>query len=490
MLFNSSTYILLFLPIVTILYWVSPQRPRMWLILLSSILFYGFWRFDFVPLLLFSAALDYVLARMIDATDDPEKRRRLLVISIVVNLAILGFFKYLAFFTESAYSIARLVGYEPTPLDLKIILPLGISFYIFQTISYTFDVYRRDIPAERDLLKYMCFVTFFGHMVAGPILRARVLMPQFEVRPPFDLSMVTEGLSRILAGLLLKVVLADSIAGFVDEGFARPPSQLSIYDAWTLAFLFGFQIYFDFAGYSHIAIGSARLLGIQLPENFNFPYLSTSPREFWQRWHISLSTWIRDYLYLPLLGSFRSSRDDAWDTMSQTDIRASDARRAYALFLTWIIMGLWHGANWTFAIWGFYHAVLIQGQRFLSYVPGKRTGVLWTFAGFVVTLTLSMAGWVPFRCQTVGDALTMWGRMIDITSLSQLKLSLAPNAYAVAAGLLLGMMVTWAWVTFAEPASRHWRSLRFVGETGYNAAGIALVILFLQVRGQFIYFQF
>ena len=290
MLFNSTTYILLFLPIVTVLYWHLEARPRMWLIFIASLIFYGFWRLDFLPLVLFSAMLDYVLALWISRIDEPVARRRLMLISVFANLAILGFFKYLAFATDSVLSIARLLGFEPGFLELKIILPLGISFYIFQTLSYTIDVYRREIEPERDWLKYMCFVTFFGHMVAGPILRARVLLPQFAERPPFDGALVIEGVKRILAGLFLKVVLADTISPFVDAGFARSAAELGPLDAWTLAFLFGFQIYFDFAGYSHIAIGSAKLLGITLPENFAFPYLSTSPREFWKRWHISLST--------------------------------------------------------------------------------------------------------------------------------------------------------------------------------------------------------
>jgi len=490
MLFNSSTYLLVFLPLVTVMYWHLPKRPRMWLIFFVSIIFYGFWRFDFVPLVLFSALLDYILAILIGRTENLQSRRRLLLISIVANLSILGLFKYLAFFTESAFSIARLIGYEPGPIELKIILPLGISFYIFQTMSYTFDVYRRDLPPEHDILKYMCFVTFFGQMVAGPILRARVLMPQFEVRIPFDITFVTEGLKRIIAGLFLKVVLADTIAGFVDAGFARPVTELSLVDSWTLAFLFGFQIYFDFAGYSHIAIGSAKLLGITLPENFFFPYLSTSPREFWQRWHISLSTWIRDYLYLPLLGSLSSSREDPWDTTSHSDMHISALHRGCALFLTWIIMGLWHGANWTFALWGLYHAVLIQGQRFLSYVPGERKSGIWAILGFVVTLPLSMAGWVPFRCQTVDDAIKMWLHMVDLPSLGRLSIGLAPNTYLLAAGLLLGMLATWLWTTFVQPQIVRWQSLEMVGATSYYAVTISLVIVFLQSKSQFIYFQF
>ena len=490
MLFNSVTYIFLFLPAATLLYWMLPQRPRMWMLFIASLVFYGFWRVDFIPLVLFSALLDYFLAIAIDRIEEPRARRRLLLISVAANLLILGFFKYLVFFTESAFSVARLMGYEPGIVELKIILPLGISFYIFQTLSYTIDVYRREIRPERDMLKYMCFVTFFGHMVAGPILRARILLPQFEKRAPFEGALLIEGAKRILAGLFLKTVVADSLAGFVDLGFARNPGELGFIDAWTLAFMFGCQIYFDFAGYSHIAIGSAKLLGITLPENFNFPYAATSPREFWKRWHISLSTWIRDYLYLPLVGVFHSARDDAWDTMAQSDSASSGFTRARALFATWIIMGLWHGANWTFALWGFYHAVLVQGQRLLLPLTEKWTGWTASFAGFAVTLPLMMAGWVPFRCRTVEDAFTMWGRMLDLRGLLHPSLGLTPNGYAFLALVLLGMAAAWFWTVFAAQRLERQPALAAVLATGYHAVVVASVIMFLQIKQQFIYFQF
>lgn len=489
MLFNTATYVMLFLPLVTLAYWQLPRRARLWLILIASLVFYGFWRIDFIPLVLFSAMLDYYLALLIARTEEPGKRRRVMLWSVAANLGILGFFKYLNFATQSVGSIAQWLGYQPGFVELNIILPLGISFYIFQTLSYTIDVYRREIEPERDWLKYLCFVTFFGHMVAGPILRARTLLPQFDTRPPFDHALILDGLKRILAGLFLKVVIADTIAGFVDTGFQRNPAELSGIDAWTLAFLFGFQIYFDFAGYSHIAIGSAKLLGITLPENFNFPYLATSPRDFWQRWHISLSTWIRDYLYLPIVGTFRSAKETAWDTVGTSDDQPSQARRAWALFLTWTIMGLWHGANWTFAIWGLYHATLIQAQRLI----GARSsgGSSWrAIAGFGVTLPLMMAGWVPFRCRTVGDTFTMWGRMVDPSAYGRGMLGLQPNAYMVAAAVMAGMMLVWAWRTYAAPRVERYQWADGALATAYYTVTIAMVFICLQAKAQFIYFQF
>ena len=366
MLFNSLTY-LLFLIVVVAIYWQLPPRPRLWLVFAASCVFYGFWRLEFLPLLLFSAVMDYGLARWIDGTQNNRRRKRLLIVSIVANLSILFFFKYLIFFRDATYSVAALAGYHPGFVELKIILPLGISFYIFATISYVIDVYRREFPAERDLLLYACFVVYFPHLVAGPILRARSLIPQLRDRPRFELSMVTTGIARIVAGLFLKVVLADPIGQTVNDGFARAASSLTGTDSWTLAFLFGFQIYFDFAAYSSIAIGSALVMGIALPENFDWPYLAATPRSFWRRWHISLSTWIRDYVYLPMAGAYRRQGNDAIGAnASAPQAGLPREQRTLPLFATWALMGLWHGANWTFVVWGVYHAAMVWLHRQFS----------------------------------------------------------------------------------------------------------------------------
>jgi len=279
------------------------------MIFLASLTFYGFWRVEFLPVMLASTIVDYGAARAIHATDDERRRRIYLGLSLCVNLGLLFYFKYLIFFASNGTGLLRSIGFDVADPEWNIILPLGISFYTFQTISYTVDVYRRIIAPQRDFVLYACFVTFFPQLVAGPILRAREVIDQLSVRPRFSLTDFTVGIRRILSGLFLKVVLADNIASLVDAGFRQPIDGLGALDVWTLAFLFGFQIYFDFSAYSHIALGSARLMGIPFPENFNFPYLATSPREFWKRWHISLSSWIRDYLYLPLMGE--AVRDDS-----------------------------------------------------------------------------------------------------------------------------------------------------------------------------------
>jgi alginate O-acetyltransferase complex protein AlgI len=486
MIFNSVTY-LAFLALVVPLYWLLPQRARLWLVFISSCVFYGFWRLEFIPLLLFSAAMDYGLALWIERTDGEVLRRRIMVCSVIVNLLILGVFKYLIFFRDAVWSIAASIGYQPTAFELKIILPLGISFYIFATISYVIDVYRREYKAERDFLLYSCFIVFFPHLVAGPILRARSLIPQLASRPAFRLDFLSEGLARIVAGLFLKVVLADSIAGLVDVDFVRDPKTLSAFDAWTLAFLFGFQIYFDFSAYSHIAIGSARLMGIVLPENFDFPYMADSPREFWRRWHISLSTWIRDYLYLPMAGAYERRAPGESGMAPVPGLQPVRQSRVFSLYVTWALMGLWHGANWTFVVWGIYHAVCVHAQRAFGN-GSQRLAWFAPIAGWAVTLPLMMAAWVPFRSQSLSQTMQIWSRMID--PFAYRGLSLLFISYVTAAGLLLGMVAVWLIHVRIVPNLARRPALAFGSELIYATVILAFVIIFLRVESQFIYFQF
>jgi alginate O-acetyltransferase complex protein AlgI len=488
MLFNSVTYLALFLPIVCVLYWLLKGNARLWLLLGASTIFYGFWRIEFVPLMLGSAIMDYFLAIAIDRQDDPVKRKRLMWVSAIVNLGILGFFKYFLFFRDSIFSVAELVGLHPSFTTINIILPLGISFYIFQTLSYTIDVYRRDLPPERSLLRYMTFVTFYPHLVAGPIMRPDILIPQLKDPAPFQSENVRKGIERILIGLFLKVCLADTIGGFVDESFAQNVATLSAFDSWTMSFLFGFQIYFDFAGYSAIAIGSAMIMSIYVPENFNFPYAATSPREFWKRWHISLSTWIRDYLYIPMIGKAREPGHGAWDTLTEKAEKTTELKRTRALFLTWAIMGLWHGAAWTFVIWGVFHAAMIFGQRMLSpwiKLPGGFIG--WAIS-VAITLPLMMMAWIPFRAHSLHDAFALWGKMVN--PLAYRGFSLQPNAYFLAAAITLLFFAAWFVREKLVPKMDAEGPGFLALKTGYVTVAIGLVFVMLEVRAQFIYFQF
>jgi alginate O-acetyltransferase complex protein AlgI len=484
-IFNSVTY-LLFLAVVVGFYWALPKRPRLWLIFIGSLTFYGFWRIEFIPLLLISIGINYVAAIAIDRTDEQQRRRALLITSLAVNLGLLGYFKYLGFFAENVSGAARLLGLELGMPAFNILLPLGISFYTFHNISYTVDVYRRFIRPERDFVLFGCYVGFFPQLVAGPILRAGEVIYQLDRRPKFDLGDIGIGIKRILIGLFLKVVLADNINVLVDTGFASPPSTLSALDVWTLAFLFGFQIYFDFSSYSHVAIGSARLMGIQFPENFNFPYMATSPRDFWRRWHISLSSWIRDYLYLPLTGEKILNRSTGG--LSNAAEAPRVARRTLALFMTWTVMGLWHGANWTFIVWGLWHAFLIMLYRFISPFTSRFSPVMQQVGGWTITLPLVMLSWIPFRAGSLSTTLSMLGSLLHPSA--YFGYGMRENAYFVAAALMIMVVMAYVVNIRIRPWLSRYRTPMLVAESAAWSVIIALVFVFLRPIKQYIYFQF
>ena len=370
MIFNSITF-LLFLIFIIILYWTLPSKLKMWMLLIASCIFYGFWKWEYLTIMFASAITDYYTSLEIYKTPSNNKRKRkiLLFLTLFINLGLLFYFKYLYFLSTNINSIISFFGYNFMLPLYKLILPFGISFYTFETISYTVDVYRGLIKPEKKFLNYALFVTFFPKLVAGPIQRASELIPQLVNKSKFTINFISEGLKRILVGLFIKVVIADNISPFVDEAFTSSLINLSAIDVWTMAFLFGFQIYFDFSAYSHIAVGAAKLMGINIPENFNFPYVASSFKDFWKRWHISLSSWIRDYLYLPLSGVKVIKTTGTGGIGEGSD--TSKQNKNKALFLTWAIMGLWHGANWTFVFWGLYHASMIFLERKLKNFRGK-----------------------------------------------------------------------------------------------------------------------
>jgi D-alanyl-lipoteichoic acid acyltransferase DltB (MBOAT superfamily) len=485
MIFNSVTF-LVFLAIVLVLYWLLPRRPRIWLLFLSGLVFYGFWRVEYLVILLASALTDYAAAIGIAGSANTGRRRLYLGLSLTVNFGLLFYFKYLLFFAENGVGLLRLLGFDVAEPRFSIILPLGISFYTFQTVSYTIDVYRGFIRPERSFPLYGAYVVYFPQLVAGPILRARELIHQLAERPALSAEDLAVGLRRLISGLFLKVVLADNIAPFVDTGFQQPIATLTAIDVWTLAFLFGFQIYFDFSAYSHIALGCARLMGIRLPENFEFPYLATSPREFWRRWHISLSSWIRDYLYLPLMGA--QVRDDSTGGLATASDQPSERRRTAALFATWAIMGLWHGANWTFVLWGVYHASLVYGHRLLARRPKRLPPTASVLLGWATTLPLAMLSWIPFRAESLGAALSMWAKLL--VPRQYLGLGMHENTYLVAALLLLGVVGAWLAREYVIPPLRRVPVAWPVVQTAGYAVVIALMFVFLRPINQFIYFQF
>jgi D-alanyl-lipoteichoic acid acyltransferase DltB (MBOAT superfamily) len=488
MIFNSLTF-LLFLVLVVVMYWVLPKRPRLWLLFVASLTFYGFWRVEFIPVMMLSVVVDYLVSVAMPGKS-PRQKKRLLWVSLVVNLGLLFYFKYLLFFAENAVGLANMAGIELDAVTWNIVLPLGISFYTFQTISYTVDVYRGTRQPERDFLLYACYVMFFPQLVAGPILRASEVIDQLRDRPPFDLSDLAIGVRRIIYGLVLKVALADNIAPYVDDGFVMEASILSALDVWTLAFMFGFQIYFDFAAYSHIAIGSARLMGIQFPENFDFPYLATSPRDFWKRWHISLSSWIRDYLYLPISGAKFQDRSTGGITTESiaTNEVAQKKGRTYPLVLTWAIMGLWHGANWTFLLWGLYHAAMIVGYRMAQPLTKSLPQNVRTLGGIAITLPLMMLAWIPFRANSLADTFQMWKTVFIPQQYA--SIGMRENIYLIAAIVMAGILGTYVVQKYLQPVLNRHRIATLVGETLVFSVFIALVTVFLRPVNQFIYFQF
>lgn len=481
MIFNSVTYLFFLIGVVT-LYWLLSARPRLWLIFISSLVFYGFWRIEFLPVMLLSVVTDYILALKIYHTTEQKIKKRFLLLSLFVNLGLLFYFKYLLFFAENAFGLMSFVGIEADPILLNIILPLGISFYTFQTISYTIDTYRGFIKPEKDFVLYGCYVTFFPQLVAGPILRATEVIYQFAKRPPFEWANIVIGIRRILYGLFLKVVLADNIAPLIDSGFAQSVSSLSAIDVWTLAFMFGFQIYFDFSAYSHIALGSARLMGITFPENFNFPYFASSPRDFWRRWHISLSSWIRDYLYFPLIGKRVHDNSEGGLAAVQSN------KKNWALFITWAIMGLWHGANWTFLVWGVYHAIFIFLYRLTVPLFKNISHFIQKIGGWILTLGIVMLGWIPFRAQTLNDTLSMYIKIFQPTE--YLWLGLRENTYIIAAILFLGMIIIYLTKNYLVPLFQKKIWIHILTETLVFTVIIGLVFVFLRPINQFIYFQF
>ncbi len=393
MLFNSIPF-LVFLPLVFCLYWFVFQRNlrvQNSFLILASYLFYGWWDWRFLSLIILSSAVDYWCGKNIEGDQIAGNKKRWLWLSLGVNLGVLGFFKYYNFFVDS---FANLIGLDPASFTLNIILPVGISFYTFQTMSYTIDIYRGKIKASKDPFAFFAFVSFFPQLVAGPIERAKDLLPQFEIKRKFEYNQAADGLRQMLWGFFKKLVVADNCAPIVNEIFANY-GESSTPTLWLGAILFAFQIYCDFSGYSDIAIGTARLFGIQLKQNFAFPYFSRDLAEFWRRWHISLSTWFRDYLYIPLGGS-----------------RGKTSKVIRNVFIIFLVSGIWHGANWTFVAWGGFHALLFiplilskANRKNLDSITPSRKNIVGNTLRILATFVLVTIAWVFFRAPSIAIAL-------------------------------------------------------------------------------------
>jgi len=476
MLFNSIDFAI-FLPLVFAVYWLLKNHGLKWqnaFLLVSSYIFYGWWDWRFLSLIIFSSFIDYFLGLSIAKSDRPKRRKLFLILSLVVNLGFLGFFKYYNFFAQNFADAFTFFGQSIEPSRLNIILPVGISFYTFQTLSYTIDVYRKKLKPTKDIIAFFAFVSFFPQLVAGPIERASNLLPQFYKKREFNNNLAIDGIQQILWGLFKKIVIADNCAQYVNDIF----NNYDLYSTPTLilgAVYFAFQIYCDFSGYSDIAIGTSKLFGFRLMTNFKYPYFSRDIAEFWRRWHISLSTWFRDYLYIPLGGS----RGNKWNALRNT-------------IIVFVVSGFWHGANWTFIAWGALNALyfmplllLKKNRRYLDNVADNRRlpsfnetmRILLTFS--IVTLA-----WVFFRAESIAQAFDYLGNLFQM-SFSVDKLNI--NRYAFEILPLIAILIGFEW--FSRTKEHPMQQLYVWPKT------IAIIIMLLTLGNysnmqEFIYFQF
>ncbi|MEO1011527.1 MAG: MBOAT family O-acyltransferase [Bacteroidota bacterium] len=482
MLFNSIDFAL-FLPVVFLLYWFVTYgnlKLQNFLVVLASYIFYGWWDWRFLSLILFSTVVDYSVGRLLMDENRQARRRVLLWISIIINIGFLGFFKYYNFFAENFIAAFSLFGTEFRASSLNIVLPVGISFYTFQTLSYTMDVYRRKMDATKDFIAFAAFVSFFPQLVAGPIERAKNLLPQFCVRRKFDYTKATDGVRQILWGLFKKVVIADNCAEFANQIFNNSAAM----DGSTLVLgvvFFAFQIYGDFSGYSDIAIGVARLFGFDLMRNFAFPYFSRDIAEFWRRWHISLSTWFRDYVYIPLGGS----RGGTWMKVRNT-------------FVIFAVSGFWHGANWTFIIWGLLNAVyflpLLLAGKNRDNMTTVAQGRLWpgfkNVFSILCTFGLTLFAWIFFRAESLDHA------MAYISGIFSPSLFTAPHFYDMGEALItlvfVCLFIIVEWLGRNEEYAIAAMGLSWRRPMRYTLYYTLMIIIFLFAgKGQeFIYFQF
>ena len=471
MLFNSFEFAF-FLPIVFALYWFVAHRSlklQNFLVLLASYVFYGWWDWRFLSLIALSTLLDYTAGLQIHQSQSQNKRKFWLGVSLLFNLGMLGFFKYWNFFVQSWIDAWAGLGVEMSGYSLGIILPVGISFYTFQTLSYTIDVYRKNLEPTKDFIAFSAFVSFFPQLVAGPIERATNLLPQFYKKRNFSYELGMDGMKQIVWGLAKKVIIADNCAVLVNDIFANyetlPASALVLG-----AVYFAFQIYADFSGYSDIAIGTGKLFGFELMTNFRYPYFSRDIAEFWRRWHISLSTWFRDYLYIPLGGS-----------------RGGNSMRLRNTMIIFVVSGFWHGANWTFVIWGalnalFFLPLLLGGnnRRNLDTVAeGSMFPSLQEFMQVLLTFLLTCFAWIFFRAANITEAIDYIIKLVDpsLFSIPFGHLKYLPYIFVLVA-------IEWVYRTEDYPLKT----------MNYNIAIIVFAILIFVFGNfnltEFIYFQF
>jgi len=481
MLFNSIDFAI-FLPIVFVLYWLLKDQLRLQnaFLILCGFVFYGWWDWRFLGLLIFTSGVDYLVALGLERVAKDGRRKGLLAISLVANLGLLGFFKYYDFFINSFHSAFTVLGLPFGLQTLNLVLPVGISFYTFQSLSYTIDVYRKQLKATSDPVTFFAFVSFFPQMLAGPIERARHMIPQFELKRTFNTAIARDGLRQMLWGLFKKIVVADNCSQIVNLYYTDPAAHSG--STMALAtIMFAFQIYCDFSGYSDIAIGCARLFGFDLMRNFAFPYFSRDIAEFWRRWHISLSTWFRDYLYIPLGGSKGGKGMVVRNTM-----------------IIFLVSGFWHGANWTFVAWGALNAlfflplVIMDKHKTMSgtVANGRNLPSLRELGMMLLTFAMVCFAWIFFRAQNMEHAYAVIGRIFSYSLFSSPEISSALTLTISVAGI--GIMLILEWLNRERQYGLQMddRSTRPVRYALYYGI-IAIIIVCAPLGGgEFIYFQF
>ena len=469
MVFSSPIFLFGFLPAFLVIYYLTPARWRNLTILIGSYVFYGWWRIDFLAVFVLVTWWNYVISQFVVANQDQQRKQRWLLVGVFGDLAVLGYFKYFNFGVDSFNAIMGYAGGEPSGL-WSVILPIGISFYIFQAISYLIDVRRGDAPAATNLIDFAAFIALFPQLIAGPVLRYKDLVGQFEARV-HSFALFAEGARRFATGLAMKVLIADSVAPLADTVFALEAPTAA--EAWLGALAYTIQLFFDFAGYSAMAIGLGLMMGFRFMENFNNPYFSQSITEFWRRWHMSLSAWLRDYLYISLGGN-----------------RRGRTRTYVNLSLTMVLGGLWHGANWTFVLWGAWHGAILAVERALG-VKGDVTAPR-VYARVAGTIFLVILGWVMFRATSVADAVEVYAGMFGgngwaISPEVAWRITSAHIFY-----LLLGIATAAAMFQLSRrPAATRSDMARTVGHV---AAAALVPICAAKVAAQsyspFLYFQF
>lgn len=478
MLFNSLDFAI-FLPVVFFLYWFATSKSlklQNFLIVAASYFFYGSWDYRFLSLIFISSIVDYLVGMGLGKTESENKRKLLLAASLTANLGMLGFFKYFNFFAANFASAFSLFGHPIHPSTLSIVLPVGISFYTFQTLSYSIDVYRKKMEPTKDLISFLAFVSFFPQLVAGPIERASNLLPQFYRERKFVYADAVSGMRQILWGLFKKVVIADNCAKYVDSIYGGGYASGLAYAIATI--LFAFQIYCDFSGYSDMAIGISRLFGFSLMKNFAYPYFARDIAEFWRRWHISLTTWFRDYIYIPLGGS-----------------RTKLSKQIVNTWIVFLVSGFWHGANWTFVAWGALNALyfmplllLGKNRQHLSATDYERLfPSLKTVIKMVSTFLLAVFAWIFFRAKSISEAFYI------IKKIFSKSLFESPGSIPYELFLLVFVLLLFEWAGrrehFAiEKIGQNWpRPARWAFYTG-----VVFVIGIIMSAGEtpFIYFQF